>query len=118
MTGPGFKGSTFFFLRALSMADLLYLVFTIGYFTEIMMLIEGSQSYNIMFYLTFWDVTICNTLIAASGFIIILLTIDRYRSICKPTFPRSSYPVLKTGIAFLISFILQIPRFLEDQIVQ
>ena len=118
MTGPGFKGSTFFFLRALSLSDLLYLIFSIGYFIEIMMMREGHDSYQSMYYLTFWDVILCNTLIATSGFIIILLTIDRYRCICQPTLPRSTHPGLNTGLALLISFVLQLPRFLEDQIVQ
>ena len=118
MTGSGFKGSTFFFLRALSLSDLLYLVFSIGYFTEIMMLKEGQDNYQTMYFLTFWDVTLCNTLISTSGFVIILLTIDRYRCICQPMLPRSSHATLKASLALIISFVLQLPRFMEDRIVQ
>ena len=118
MTGREFKGSTFFFLRALSMSDLFYLVFAIGYFIEIMMVREGQDSFQTTYYLTYWDVIIGNTMIATSGFIIILLTIDRYRCICQPTLKRSSHPRLKAFMAFVISFILQLPRFMENNIIQ
>ena len=116
MTGPGFSGPTFFFLRALSLSDLLYLFFAIGYFIEIMMLQESHENYPNIYYLTYWDVVICNTFISTSGFIIILLTIDRYRCICQPTLPPSSHPRLKTLLALAISFVMQLPRFMEERL--
>ena len=87
MTGPEFHGSTFYYLRALSATDILYLLLVTGYLAEIT-LIDGRDNYSAKYYLTYWDVNLCNTFITASGFIIVLLTIDRYRCICKPTLPR------------------------------
>ena len=62
------------------------------------------------YYLTYFDILLCNTFIGASGMMIIILTIDRYRCICQPTLPRYQHPGLYCGLAFLVSFLWQLPR--------
>ena len=114
MSGSGFKGSTFFFLKALSLTDLFYLVLAIGYFVE--MIIINDENVGSMFFVTFFDLVLCNALIATSGFIIILLTIDRYRSICHPTLPQDSSPCLRSCAALAIGCMLQVPRFLDPEL--
>ena len=78
MSGPDFQTSTFYYLRALSATDIMYLVLVTGYLAEIT-LINDNENYSAKYYLTHWDVNLCNTFITASGFIIVLLTIDRYQ---------------------------------------
>ena len=117
MSGPGFKGVTFYYLRALSVTDFFYLITVCGNMVQILLWRgEGGEEFVSIFYLTHIDHILCNTCISASGFLIILLTIDRYRCICQPTEPRDSHPGLCTGLALLVSFLLQIPRFLEEGI--
>ena len=83
MSGRGFKGVTFYYLRALSISDLFYLLTVSGNIVEILFLEipEGpdqQEQFLTMFYLTHMDHILCNTFINTSGFLIILLTIDRY----------------------------------------
>ena len=117
MSGSEFKGTTFYYLKALSVTDIMYLVLVTGYLAEIT-LIHDQQNYSAKYYLTHWDVNLCNTFITASGFIIVLLTIDRYKCICCPSHTRNKNPGLFVGLSILISFILLIPRFMEEKIVR
>ena len=117
MTGPEFSGTTFYYLRALSATDILYLLLVTGYLAEIT-LFDGRDNFSAKYYLTHWDVNLCNTFITASGFIIVLLNIDRYRCIYKPTLPRDKNPGILVGLALILSFILLIPRFMEEKLVR
>ena len=94
MTSSDFKGVTFYYLRALSLTDLFYLFFAIGYYIELLF-VDGTKHLGGVdiiqeYYLTHIDHIFCNTFISASGFLIILLTIDRYYCICHPARPRNS----------------------------
>ena len=62
------------------------------------------------YYLTHFDILVCNTFIGTSGFIIILVTIDRWRCICSPTSPEDTRPGLYCAMALLVSFLWQVPR--------
>ena len=81
MTAPEFEGVTFYYLRALSISDLLYLLFATGYYVEL--LFHNSDRHmreeEVIreYYLTHIDHIMCNTFICTSGFLIVLLTIDR-----------------------------------------
>jgi hypothetical protein len=117
ISGSGFRGLTFYYLRALSISDMVYLFFVIGYVVEIMGMGNGDINFQAKYYLTHWDIVLCNTFITNSGFIILLLTLDRYRAICHPTRPRDANPGLYMGYALVASFLLQVPKFLESHIV-
>ena len=121
-----FNTNTFYYLKALSMSDMMYLVSALGYLYEMFFLDTYSQlstvakaKYSftrqivkrfVQYYLTYFDILICNTFIGTSGMIIILLTIDRYRCICQPTLPRHNQPGLYCGLALLVSLFWQVPR--------
>ena len=76
--------------------------------------------------MTHIDVLICNTFIGTSGFLIILVTIDRWeaapaslvsltavprwRCICAPASAPPSRPALYCGLALLVSLAWQLPR--------
>ena len=77
LSGQEFNTSTFYYLRALSCTDMMYLVLVTGYLAEITLINDDQDNYSAKYYLTHWDVNLCNTFITASGFIILLLTIDR-----------------------------------------
>ena len=96
MQGKGFKGASFFFLKALSISDMMYLIFTIGNFVEIMFFKTWSHTWSSRYYFVHWDIAIVNIFITFSGFLIVLLTIDRYHCICNPTSQRMSQPMLYT----------------------
>ena len=117
MSGPGFRGLTFFYLRALSLSDMVYLVFVMGYLIEIMWLGNGDLNFRAKYYLTHWDIILGNTFITTSGYIILLLTMDRYRAICHPTRPRDATPGLYIGFALISGFLLEPPKFLDSHIV-
>ena len=46
MNGPGFKGQSFFFLRALSVSDMMYLFFSVGNFVEMMFFQSWSHTWS------------------------------------------------------------------------
>ena len=117
MSRPGFRGLTFYYLRSLSISDMIYLLFVIGYISEIMFLGEGDLNFQARYYLTHWDIVLCNTFISYSGFIILMVTLDRHRAICSPTTPRDPNTGLYLSYALLSSFLLQVPSFLESHIV-
>ena len=117
MSGPGFTGQSFFFLRALSVSDMMYLFFSVGNFVEIMFFKSWSNSWSVAYYSVHWDIVIVNVFINFSGFLIVILTIDRYLCICKPTKERSNHPTLFTLLAFFTAFVIQLPQFLEEKIV-
>ena len=81
LSGQEFNTSTFYYLRALSCTDMMYLVLVTGYLAEITLIDDDQDNYSAKYYLTHWDVNLCNTFITASGFIILLLTIDRWDDI-------------------------------------
>ena len=118
MAGPTFRTSTFFYLRILSISDMMYLLSAIGLMLEIH-LIDAHSNLTLAatYYLTHFDHILCNTFISTSGFIIIILTLDRYRCICQPTLPRDTNPGIYCGLALLISFAWQVPRFFTKVIV-
>ena len=60
--------------------------------------------------MTHFDIILCNTFITCSAFIIILVTMDRWRCICSPTTPADTNPGLYCVIALGISFLWQVPR--------
>ena len=111
LTGTKFNTNTFFYLKALSLSDLMYLIAAFGYIYEIFFLQNFSTVNSVIkYYLTHFDVLLCNTFIGTSGFIIVLVTIDRWRCICSPTTPESTKPGLYCVLALLVSFIWQLPR--------
>ena len=88
ISGSGFKSVTFFYLRALSLSDLCYLLSVCFNLVEILILNPhglGQDAMYQMFYLTHIDHILSNTFIGTSGFIIVLVTIDRFHCICLPT---------------------------------
>ena len=123
LAGPAFRSSTFFYLRILSISDMMYLLSALGLLYEVFFM-EGFTNFSLVlkYYLTHFDVILCNTFISTSGFIIIILTLDRYRCICQPSLPRKDNPGLYCGLAILISFAWQVPRFftkvIESECVQ
>ena len=112
----------------------------LGYVLEII-LYESNDliTFETKFYLTHMDIAIGNTFITTSGFIILLLTIDRwddclenkkvtfrpiiknihyrYRAICHPTWSRDVTPGLSIFYALMCSVLLQVPRFWEHRII-
>ena len=80
-------------------------------FCDVSLVIQPTTM-NIAFkyYLTVFDVLLCNTFISCSGFIIILVTLDRYRCICQPHLPRAPHPRLLCALALLLSLAWQAPR--------
>ena len=118
MVGPTFRTSTFFYLRILSISDMMYLISASGLMVEFF-LIDAYTNLSLAatYYLTHFDHILCNTFISTSGFIIIILTLDRYRCICQPTLPRDNNPGVYCGLAILISFAWQVPRFFTKVIV-
>ena len=87
VNGSDFKTVTFFYLRALSLCDMFYIITFGGYVVEILFIKPfdvSKDSYIPTFYLTHIDHILCTTFVGASGFLIVLLTIDRYQSICLP----------------------------------
>ena len=88
LTGSSFKSQTFFYLRILSITDMMYLLSAIGIMLEVFLIDKNSTlSIAAQYYLTFFDHILCNTLISTSGFIIVILSLERYRCICQPTLP-------------------------------
>ena len=88
ISGSGFNSVTFFYLRALSLSDLCYLLSVCFNLVEILVLTPygmGQDEIFQMFYLTHIDHILSNTFIGTSGFLIVLVTIDRYHCICWPT---------------------------------
>ena len=88
ISGSGFNSVTFFYLRALSLSDLCYLLSVCFNLVEILVLTPygmGQDEIVQMFYLTHIDHILSNTFIGTSGFLIVLVTIDRYHCICRPT---------------------------------
>ena len=88
ISGSGFNNVTFFYLRALSLSDLCYLLSVCFNLVEILVLTPygmGQDEIFQMFYLTHIDHILSNTFIGTSGFIIVLVTIDRFHCICLPT---------------------------------
>ena len=73
--------------------------------------------FEVKFYFTHIDIALGNTFITTSGFIILLLTVDRYRAIVHPTWSRDNTPALSIALALLCSALMQIPRFWEKRIV-
>ena len=47
MSTRDFQGTTYYYLRALSLTDLGYLLFVIGYYTEVLMNLFLMRSQNI-----------------------------------------------------------------------
>ena len=133
MSGPAFTGSTFYYLRALSLCDMFYLVCVIGWKTlnednnrspcsgyclEIILLdSEINIEFETKFYFTHFDIALGNTFITTSGFIILLLTLDRWRAIVHPTWDRDTSPALSICLALISSLLIQVPRFWEKKIV-
>lgn len=121
MTGPEFKGVTYFYLRALSISDFFFLLFYIGYCFEVIFLddelvVNGTLDILRKYYLTHIDHILLNSFAGASGFFIVLLTIDRYRCICLPTKRRDQHPGLYTGLALIVSLLLRVPHMFEKTI--
>ena len=78
---------------------------------------EVFIEFEVKFYFTYVDISLGNMFITTSGFIILLLSIDRYRAIVHPTWTRDPAPGRTITFALICSFILQIPRFFEKHIV-
>lgn len=75
------------------------------------------MEYEVKFYFSHIDIALGNTFITTSGFIILLLTLDRYRAIVHPTWDRDATPALSITLALACSLLIQIPRFWEKKIV-
>ena len=94
-----FDKRTCFYLQALSVTDMLYLTFMIGYlvasnkplYVNLPYLFQAevsifhnmhSTNYDWKKYLTHWSVILSNTFVTSSSGIILLVTIEYYKSIC------------------------------------
>ena len=118
MAGSTFRTPTFFYLRVLSISDMMFLLSAVGIMVENMIIQEQSHlPLAATYYLTHFDHILCNTFISTSGFIIIILTLDRYRCICHPTMTRDTSPSIYCMLALLVSFTWQVPRFFTKSIV-
>lgn len=78
---------------------------------------EAFIEFEVKFYFTYIDISLGNMFITTSGFIILLLSIDRYRAIVHPTWSRDPAPGRTITFALVCSFVLQVPRFFEKHIV-
>ena len=78
---------------------------------------EVFIEFETKFYFTYVDIALGNMFITTSGFIILLLSVDRYRAIVHPTWSRDPAPGRTITFALICSFMLQIPRFFEKHIV-
>ena len=78
---------------------------------------EVFIEFEVKFYFTYVDIALGNMFITTSGFIILLLSIDRYRAIVHPTWRRDPAPGRTITFALICSFVLQTPRFFEKHIV-
>ena len=78
MQGHEFKGLTFYYLRALNVCDLLYLFSFVGVILEYFLKQPETEVGTFTrFYLVYFDSIILNPCVTNSGFIIVLLTVDR-----------------------------------------
>ena len=78
---------------------------------------EAFIEFEVKFYFTYIDISLGNMFITTSGFIILLLSIDRYRAIVHPTWSRDPATGRTITFALVCSFVLQVPRFFEKHIV-
>ena len=142
---PGqFSKRTCFYLRALSITDILYLLFMIGYLNELFVLrTENYVSWGFIYYIINWSTVLSNTFITSSSGIILLLTIDYYYQLhdfdmaCRQkqinesvlnnqniksddnTPKKQLYqPFLYVILTVISSFLLLLPRFMEFTIVE
>ena len=141
---PGqFSKRTCFYLQALSVTDILYLLFMIGYLNELFVLrTENYASWGLIYYIINWSVVLSNTFITSSSGIILLLTIDYYyqlhdfdmagrqkqinesvlnnQNIKSDSEPKNKLcqPILYVILTIISSFLLLLPRFMEFTIVE
>ena len=52
MSARDFQGTTYYYLRALSLTDLGYLLFVIGYYSEVLILAQENRSLGALWTLT------------------------------------------------------------------
>ena len=77
-----FSGRLYVYLMALSIADLAFLVFAVSIFVNKLSKYEvesdGDDNYVAFYYRVHFELPIANSFLAASVFIIVCMTLDRY----------------------------------------
>ena len=83
-------------------------------------LIEAEQwnDWGLLYYLTHWDVVLCNTFITASSGILLLTTINFYQHHFHPALPDHKHRLLRVVLIIISSFLLLLPRFMEFTILE
>ena len=83
-------------------------------------LIEAEEwdDWGLLYYLTHWDVVLCNTFITASSGILLLTTINFYQHHAHPALPDHTHRLLRVLLIIVSSFLLLLPRFLEFTIME
>ena len=77
------------------------------------------EARGLLYYLTHWDVVLCNTFITASSGILLLTTIHFYKHHHHHQYNTTqSHPAIHVILTVISSFLLLLPRFMEFTITE
>lgn len=79
---PQFRGVTYTLFFVLAISDLLSLFFSISLLVHL--LEEGTRAYSTAAWYSYCEVIFTNGPMCTSTFVIIIITVDRYFSVCRP----------------------------------
>ncbi|XP_064090635.1 probable G-protein coupled receptor B0563.6 isoform X2 [Macrobrachium nipponense] len=101
---PQFRGVTYTLFFVLAISDLLSLFFSISLLIHL--LEEGTRVYSTAAWYSYCEVVFTNGPMSTSTFVIVIITVDRYFSVCRPTQFKTIHTKRNARIGIALSLAL------------
>ncbi|XP_018008573.1 uncharacterized protein LOC108666248 isoform X2 [Hyalella azteca] len=119
LSRPTLRGPTFRYLKWLAVANLLVCAILLPFAFHSH---DTPVPYMAAFYLAHVEIPIGNALMAASVYIVVGLSIDRFVAVCYPRKYRNLYrhhvATVRIAMSFVVAFIIYIPMMVFHQRVE